>query len=119
MESVAVFFVIQQTPDPPQVIFWYHNGTLLTDGKYPETSASAPAGGAGGALSPSSETGLISSHLTLTATRTMSMLTLQHIQHIHSGNYTCQAPNAEPDTAQLFVTQRNSNSLLSLPLNAQ
>lgn len=49
---------------------------------------------------------MISSHLTLTPSRTMSMLTLHHIQHIHSGNYTCRAPNAEPDTTQLFVTQR-------------
>lgn len=78
------------------MIFWYHNGTLLKDGKYPEAGVGGPGGGSG----------LISSHLTLTPSRTMSMLTLHHIQHIHSGNYTCRAPNAEPDTTQLFVTQR-------------
>ena len=75
----------------------FHFSALLKkDGKYPET-------GSGGVLS---------SHLTLTTSRTMSMLTLQNIQHVHSGNYTCQAPNAESDTTQLFVTQRKyfSNS---------
>ena len=91
-------FICTQTPDPPQVIFWYHNGTLLKDGKYPEVGSAGSSG-------------LISSHLTLTPSRTMSMLTLHHIQHIHSGNYTCRAPNAEPDTTQLFVTQRTSFNL--------
>ncbi|XP_046438748.1 uncharacterized protein LOC124190212 isoform X4 [Daphnia pulex] len=89
-----------QTPDPPQVIFWYHNGTLLKDGKYPEMGVGGPGGGSG----------LISSHLTLTPSRTMSMLTIHEIQHIHSGNYTCRAPNAEPDTTQLFVTQRHEQA---------
>ncbi|KAK4016504.1 hypothetical protein OUZ56_031460 [Daphnia magna] len=96
--SLTLVCIVDNTPDPPQVIFWYHNGTLLTDGKYPE------AGAAGGG------SGLISSHLTLTPSRTMSMLTLHHIQHIHSGNYTCRAPNAEPDTTQLFVTQRHEQA---------
>jgi hypothetical protein len=81
------------------VIFWYHNGTLLKDGKYPEMGVGVGGGPGGGS-------GLISSHLTLTPSRTMSMLTIHEIQHIHSGNYTCRAPNAEPDTTQLFVTQR-------------
>ncbi|KAI9557655.1 hypothetical protein GHT06_017483 [Daphnia sinensis] len=96
--SLTLVCIVDNTPDPPQVIFWYHNGTLLTDGQYPEA-------GVGGGSS-----GLISSHLTLTPSRTMSMLTLHHIQHIHSGNYTCRAPNAEPDTTQLFVTQRHEQA---------
>ncbi|XP_059350876.1 uncharacterized protein LOC130687470 isoform X2 [Daphnia carinata] len=95
--SLTLVCIVDNTPDPPQVIFWYHNGTLLKDGKYPES------GGPG-------SSGLISSHLTLTPSRTMSMLTLQHIQHIHSGNYTCRAPNADPDTTQLFVTQRHEQA---------
>ncbi|XP_046438745.1 uncharacterized protein LOC124190212 isoform X2 [Daphnia pulex] len=93
--SLTLVCIVDNTPDPPQVIFWYHNGTLLKDGKYPEMGVGGPGGGSG----------LISSHLTLTPSRTMSMLTIHEIQHIHSGNYTCRAPNAEPDTTQLFVTQ--------------
>ena len=79
-------------PPPPQFVYWHHNGTLLKDGKYPENSPN--------------DGGLISTHMTHTSSRAMSMLTLHNIQHFHSGNYTCSAPNAQSDTTHLFVTQR-------------
>lgn len=71
-----------QSPTPPQYVFWYHNDHVVNyDGSRSVAVSTEPG------------------------PRTHSRLVITHASRADSGNYTCSAPDTEPDTINVYVSQ--------------
>lgn len=82
---ITLSCVIDKSPTPPQYVLWYHNDELLNYARgRPEVSISK-----------------VKSNMN----RSISTLEVHSAEDVHSGNYTCTAPNIRPASSLVFVTE--------------
>ncbi|XP_045104153.1 zwei Ig domain protein zig-8-like isoform X1 [Portunus trituberculatus] len=87
---INLFCIIEQTPIPPQMISWKHNGRLLNYDK---------------------ERGGVSVTINNGA-KTSSRLIISNANTSDSGNYTCVAPNTRPAVVHVFVSQGDKTAAI-------
>ena len=90
IKLINLFFNIFQSPIPPQYISWKRNGYLLN---YEQNR---------GGVSITTDHGQ----------KTSSRLIIENANLKDSGNYTCGAPNTEPASVHVFVSQGKIKILL-------
>ncbi|KAG8314493.1 hypothetical protein J6590_092047 [Homalodisca vitripennis] len=86
--TISLVCIIENSPSPPQYVFWYHNDKMVN---YESTR---------GGVTVSTEPG----------PKTHSRLIVNRASHSDTGNYTCRAPNTDPDTIYVFVTKEGENT---------
>lgn len=75
-------FVYEQSPVPPQYVFWYHNSRMINyDAARGVTVVTEPG------------------------PKTQSALAIRAAGAQHSGNYTCCAANTEPAHIYVYVSE--------------
>ncbi|XP_049787827.1 uncharacterized protein LOC126191123 [Schistocerca cancellata] len=80
--TISLVCIIENSPTPPQYVFWLHNERVVNyDGSR--------------AVAVSTEPG----------PRTHSRLLIPRATRRDSGNYTCSAPDTQPDTINVYVSQ--------------
>ncbi|XP_076039393.1 limbic system-associated membrane protein-like [Oratosquilla oratoria] len=87
--TITLVCVVEQSPEPPQYIFWYHNDKMINydterGGVKVTMTTGHPAGD------------------------TRSQLTISNAQQEDTGNYTCSASNTRPASTSVFVTYGDS-----------
>ncbi|KAG8268262.1 hypothetical protein J6590_032119 [Homalodisca vitripennis] len=86
--TISLVCIIENSPTPPQYVFWYHNDKMVN---YDSLR---------GGVTVSTEPG----------PKTHSRLIVNKASPSDSGNYTCRAPNTEPDTIHVFVSKEGENT---------
>ncbi|KAL7630978.1 UNVERIFIED_CONTAM: hypothetical protein RMT77_018736 [Armadillidium vulgare] len=88
--AINLYCIVEQSPIPPQYIFWKHNDRLLN---YESRR---------GGVSIQMEHGA----------KTASRLIITGATTVDSGNYTCGAPNTEPAHVHVFVSQGDKTAAI-------
>ncbi|XP_049963636.1 zwei Ig domain protein zig-8-like [Schistocerca serialis cubense] len=83
--TISLVCIIENSPTPPQYVFWFHNERVVN---YEGSRA----------VAVSTEPG----------PRTHSRLLIPRATRRDSGNYTCSAPDTQPDTINVYVSQGES-----------
>ncbi|XP_054278341.1 uncharacterized protein LOC128997052 [Macrosteles quadrilineatus] len=86
--TISLVCIIENSPTPPQYVFWYHNDKMVNYDS------------ARGGVTVSTEPG----------PKTHSRLIVNKATPADTGNYTCRAPNTEPDTIHVFVSKEGENT---------
>uniref|UniRef100_A0A1B6CMM9 Ig-like domain-containing protein n=1 Tax=Clastoptera arizonana TaxID=38151 RepID=A0A1B6CMM9_9HEMI len=85
--SISLVCIIENSPIPPQYVYWYHNERMINYDS-------------GRGVTVNTEPGL----------KTHSRLVVNQVTRADTGNYTCGAPNSEPDTIYVFVSKEGDNT---------
>ena len=107
---IAPLIYLENSPTPPQYIFWYHNSRMINydiergvkvDMRAVEDTGKRGADDGGGRRDETegerSEDGA--------RTRTESRLELPSARKEDEGNYTCMPSNADPATVHVFIQE--------------
>ncbi|XP_049831806.1 lachesin-like [Schistocerca gregaria] len=87
--TISLVCIIENSPTPPQYVFWFHNERVVNyDGSR--------------AVAVSTEPG----------PRTHSRLLISRATRRDSGNYTCSAPDTQPDTINVYVSQGDNTAAI-------
>ncbi|KAF6198289.1 hypothetical protein GE061_008037 [Apolygus lucorum] len=86
-----------QSPTPPQFVTWFHNDKMISY----ENAADSNSAASSRQAQIVTETGA--------GDKTHSRLLITDATSAHSGNYTCQASNTEPDSVYVFVSSVGDN----------
>ncbi|XP_054279125.1 uncharacterized protein LOC128997510 [Macrosteles quadrilineatus] len=86
--TISLVCIIENSPTPPQYVFWYHNDKMVN---YDSVR---------GGVTVDTEPG----------PKTHSRLIVNKATPADTGNYTCRAPNTDPDTIYVFVSKEGENT---------
>ncbi|XP_039276755.1 hemicentin-1 [Nilaparvata lugens] len=84
--TISLVCIIENSPQPPQYVFWYHNERMVNFDPHSR-----------GSVTVTSEEG-----------STQSRLLVNRAIPSDSGNYTCRASNTQQDTIYVFVSKGKS-----------
>ena len=100
-----IYFFLENSPTPPQYIFWYHNSRMINydveRGVKVDIRAVEDTGKQG-----EEEEGVRRPEEWV-RTRTVSRLELPAARKEDEGNYTCLPSNSEPATVHVFIQEGN------------
>ncbi|CAH4028980.1 unnamed protein product [Pieris brassicae] len=96
--AVRLVCLIENSPEPPQYVFWYHNARMINYDAARGVSVQTAAATRGA--------------------RTQSSLSVHRARPDHSGNYSCRAPNAEPAHIYLYVSEGSDKMAATLSRSA-
>lgn len=82
--SISLVCIIEDTLEPPQYVFWYHNEKIINY----DTKRTR-----------------VSFDLGQNSKKTSSRLVIASVQKSDSGNYTCGTTHAEPSTISVYVSR--------------
>ncbi|XP_054278455.1 hemicentin-1-like isoform X2 [Macrosteles quadrilineatus] len=94
--TISLVCIIENSPTPPQYVFWYHNDKMVN---YDSVR---------GGVTVDTEPG----------PKTHSRLIVNKATPADTGNYTCRAPNTDPDTIYVFVSKGENTAAISRPDSA-
>merc|ERR1711936_133524 len=84
MGDISLVCIIEDTLEPPQYVYWYHNDKIINY----DTKRTR-----------------VSFDLGKNSRKTSSRLVIASVEKSDSGNYTCSTTNAEPSTISVFVSE--------------
>ncbi|XP_013137586.1 PREDICTED: hemicentin-2-like [Papilio polytes] len=98
--AITLVCIIENSPAPPQYVFWYHNARMVNyDSAQGVSVSTAGAAGAAGA-------------------RTQSALRVRAARPAHAGNYSCRAPGADPAHIYVYVSEGSDKMAATLSRDA-
>ncbi|XP_045541806.1 zwei Ig domain protein zig-8-like [Papilio machaon] len=93
--AINLVCIIENSPAPPQYVFWYHNARMINyDEAQGVTVSTAPGA------------------------RTQSALRVHAARPSHAGNYSCRAPGADPAHIYVYVSEGSDKMAATLSRNA-
>ncbi|XP_045537503.1 uncharacterized protein LOC106715706 isoform X2 [Papilio machaon] len=92
--AINLVCIIENSPAPPQYVFWYHNARMINyDEAQGVTVSTAPGA------------------------RTQSALRVHAARPSHAGNYSCRAPGADPAHIYVYVSEGSDKMAATLSRN--
>ncbi|XP_049963916.1 opioid-binding protein/cell adhesion molecule-like [Schistocerca serialis cubense] len=87
--TISLVCIIENSETAPRPVLWWHNERPLDQSGVSGVSVMTEPG-----------------------PRTHSRLVVSHATRAHSGNYTCAAPDTEPDTINVYVSQGDNTAAI-------
>jgi len=114
--TISLTCVVDQTPSPPQFVFWYHGSRMINheDVKGGESGRTTVNNHI---LHRAAATASVNTIISNSGNRsTTSTLTIDSANpKLHSGNYTCKPSNAVEASIHLFVSEDRQSEPLKRP----